>query len=171
MADVNVNRLTGLGMSPELSVEVRKQIDAGSGGDTVTSVNGNTGDVVLAAADVGAATTAQGALASTAVQPADLTEASVASAATLTTTRAFSLTGDVTAPAINFNGSAPVALVTSIGAGAVVNANIADAAAIAGSKLVLTGYTIGTAGALAPADTVNDALGKLEARIAALETP
>ena len=39
----------------------------GSGG--VTSVNGETGVVVLDAADVGAATTAQGALADSAIQP------------------------------------------------------------------------------------------------------
>lgn len=38
----------------------------------VTSVNGQTGDVTLTASDVGAATTAQGAKADTAVQPADL---------------------------------------------------------------------------------------------------
>lgn len=40
--------------------------------DVVTSVNGDVGVVVLAAADVGAATTAQGALADTAVQPVGL---------------------------------------------------------------------------------------------------
>jgi hypothetical protein len=40
--------------------------------DSVTSVNGQQGAVVLTAADVGAATTAQGALADTAVQPGDL---------------------------------------------------------------------------------------------------
>jgi len=40
--------------------------------DSVTSVNGQQGAVVLSAADVGAATTAQGALADSAVQPGDL---------------------------------------------------------------------------------------------------
>lgn len=40
----------------------------------VTTVNGQTGAVTLDAADVGAATTAQGALADTAVQPADVTD-------------------------------------------------------------------------------------------------
>lgn len=45
----------------------------GDGGGTVLSVNGDTGVVVLTAADVGAATTAQGVKADTAVQPADLT--------------------------------------------------------------------------------------------------
>ena len=41
-------------------------------GNAVTSVNGSDGIVVLDAADVGAATAAQGALADTAVQPGDL---------------------------------------------------------------------------------------------------
>lgn len=57
-----------------------------SSSSTVDSVNGQTGEVVLDAADVGAATTAQGALADSAVQPADL--------ATVATTGAYSdLTG------------------------------------------------------------------------------
>ena len=42
---------------------------SGGGGGAVDSVNGKTGVVVLNAADVGAATTAQGALASSALQP------------------------------------------------------------------------------------------------------
>ena len=44
--------------------------DLGGGGGSVTCVNGQTGVVVLNAGNVGAATTAQGALANTAVQPA-----------------------------------------------------------------------------------------------------
>lgn len=44
----------------------------GGGGGAVDSVNGKTGVVVLSASDVGAATTAQGAKADTAVQPAAL---------------------------------------------------------------------------------------------------
>lgn len=43
----------------------------GGGGGAVDSVNGQTGDVVLDAADVGAATAAQGALADSALQPGD----------------------------------------------------------------------------------------------------
>ena len=46
----------------------------GSGGGAVDSVNGKTGTVVLEAADVHAATEAQGALADTAVQPADIAD-------------------------------------------------------------------------------------------------
>lgn len=45
---------------------------SGGGGGAVDSVNGQTGVVILDAADVGAATIAQGATADTAVQPADL---------------------------------------------------------------------------------------------------
>jgi len=57
--------------------------------DSVTSVNGQQGAVVLSAADVGAATTAQGALADSAVQPGDL--------ATVATSGAYSdLTGTPT---------------------------------------------------------------------------
>ena len=50
--------------------------------DAVSSVNGNTGAIVLDASDVGAATSAQGALADSATQPADL---GTAAAADLTT--------------------------------------------------------------------------------------
>ena len=57
--------------------ELSARIDAlgsGSGGTgAVSSVNGKTGAVTLNAADVGAATTAQGAKADTAVQPAGIT--------------------------------------------------------------------------------------------------
>lgn len=40
-----------------------------------------------------------------------------------------------------------------------------------GAQIALTGYTAGSAGNVAAADTVNAAIAKLEARIAALETP
>lgn len=40
-----------------------------------------------------------------------------------------------------------------------------------GDDIVATGYVIGTAAALADTDTLIEALGKLEARIVALETP
>lgn len=40
-----------------------------------------------------------------------------------------------------------------------------------GADVAITGYAIGTEAALAAADTLNEALGKLEARIVALETP
>jgi hypothetical protein len=38
-----------------------------------------------------------------------------------------------------------------------------------GTEVVLTGYTTGSAGDLSATDTLNEALAKLEARIAALE--
>lgn len=40
-----------------------------------------------------------------------------------------------------------------------------------GAEIVATGYTIGTAAAVAATDTLNAAIGKLEARILELETP
>jgi hypothetical protein len=54
-------------------VVVLEEAPGGGGGGAVDSVNGETGVVVLDAADVGAATAAQGTKADTAVQPADLT--------------------------------------------------------------------------------------------------
>lgn len=65
----------------------------GGGGGAVDSVNGQTGVVVLDAADVGAATTAQGALADSAVQPGDL-------AAVATTGSYNDLTGTPTIPTV-----------------------------------------------------------------------
>ena len=54
---------------------------------------------------------------------------------TLTTGRNFSITGDVTAPAISFNGSGNVALASTLGTGVVNNTNVGASAAIAFSKL------------------------------------
>lgn len=54
---------------------------------------------------------------------------------TLTTGRNFSITGDVTAPAISFNGSGNVALATTLASGVVNNTNVGASAAIAFSKL------------------------------------
>jgi len=54
---------------------------------------------------------------------------------TLTTGRNFSITGDVTAPAISFNGSGNVALSSTLGTGVVNNTNVGTSAAIAFSKL------------------------------------
>ena len=70
-------------------------LDAGGTG-AVSSVNGQTGTVVLTASDVGAATSAQGAKADTAVQPGDL--------ATVATSGAYSdLIGTPTIPAAQVN--------------------------------------------------------------------
>lgn len=54
---------------------------------------------------------------------------------TLTTGRNFSITGDVTAPAISFNGSGDVALASTLASGVVNNTNVGASAAIAFSKL------------------------------------
>jgi len=54
---------------------------------------------------------------------------------TLTTGRNFSITGDVTAPAISFNGSGNVALASTLASGVVNNTNVGTSAAIAFSKL------------------------------------
>lgn len=49
--------------------------------------------------------------------------------------------------------------------------SLGSGASITGANVAITGYTIGTAGALSATDTINQALGKLEARVVALETP
>ena len=69
------------------------------------------------------------------------------SATCLTNARNFSITGDVTAPAISFNGTANVALSVSLTAGCIVNADINSSAAIDVSKTALvagTGLTLST---------------------------
>ena len=91
-ASTSVLKLEGSGARPAYnndSVALLSDI-AGVG---VSSVNGQTGTVVLTASDVGAATTAQGAKADTAVQPGDL--------ATVATTGAYSdLSGTPTIPTV-----------------------------------------------------------------------
>lgn len=59
-------------------------------------------------------------------------------ATALATSRNFSLTGDVTASAVGFDGTGNVALATAIGAGVIVNADVNASAAIAYSKLALS---------------------------------
>lgn len=79
MADITITVteiVDGLSVaSAPTSLTVYDGVFVNTGGGTggaVSSVNGHTGAVVLAAADVGAATTAQGAKADTAVQPGSL---------------------------------------------------------------------------------------------------
>ena len=55
-----------------------------------------------------------------------LNQSTTGSAATLTTARNFSLTGDVTASAVSFNGSAVVALSTSLAANTVDSSELVD---------------------------------------------
>ena len=61
---------------------------------------------------------------------------------TLQTARSFSLSGDITAIGVSFDGSASVDLVTSISAGSITNTEISSTAAISDTKLA----TISTAG-------------------------
>jgi hypothetical protein len=67
------------------------------------------------------------------------TSGNAATATALATPRALSLTGDVTATGVNFDGTAAVALTTAYGAGSIDNADINASAAIAYSKLDLNG--------------------------------
>jgi hypothetical protein len=62
-----------------------------------------------------------------------------ATATALQTARNFQLTGDVEASAVSFDGTGAVNLVTSIGTGTIVNADINASAAISYSKLNLAG--------------------------------
>jgi hypothetical protein len=64
------------------------------------------------------------------------------SATQLATARTFSLTGDITATGVTFDGTGNVQLTTDIASGTIVNADINASAAIADSKLA----TISTAG-------------------------
>ena len=82
----------------------------------------------------------------------------VANANTLTTSRNFSITGAVTAPAVGFNGSAAVALATTLSSGVVSNSNVSASAAIDFSKLApLTSahFLIGNASNVATAQTIS----------------
>ena len=68
-------------------------------------------------------------------------------ATTLANSRNFSLTGDVTASAVSFNGGGNVQLTTAIAAGSIVNADISASAAIATSKLAantISGVALGS---------------------------
>ena len=91
---------------------------ATGGGGAVDSVNGQTGVVVLDAADVGAATTAQGALADSAVQPGDL--------ATVATSGSYGdLTGTPTIPTVpvdSVNSQTGVVVLTAADVGAATTA-------------------------------------------------
>ena len=74
-------------------------------------------------------------------------------AKTLDSAQNFSLTGDITASAVSFNGSAAVALNTSIASGVIVNDDINASAAIADTKL----STISTSGKVSNSATTGTA--------------
>lgn len=95
--------------------------------------------VASGATNVALASTAPAALASAAAAGVGTTAARAdhvhAFPAQIATARNFSLSGDVTAAAVSFNGSANVTLATAIGAGVIVDADVSASAAIAVSKL------------------------------------
>jgi hypothetical protein len=66
------------------------------------------------------------------------TTGNAATATALQTARNFQLTGDVEASAVSFDGTGNVSLTTSIGTGAIVNADVNASAQIAYSKLNLS---------------------------------
>lgn len=72
--------LLSAGGVEEVVAAIDRDPGGGGGGGAVDSVNGQTGAVVLSASDVGAATSAQGALADTAVQPGDLADVATSGA-------------------------------------------------------------------------------------------
>lgn len=113
----------------------------------VIITQGSGGNVTIAASD-GAIVLADGAGSGAEVK--DLTTAfQTETAARLSTARNFSITGDVTAAAVSFDGTGNVALAAAITAGSIVNADINSSAAIADSKLA----TISTASKVANSAT------------------
>lgn len=144
--------------------------------DAVVMVNGQTGNVTLTAADVGAATAAQGALADTALQPG-------ANLSTLTNDVGFLTdapsdgsqyvrkdgawvvvtggggSGDVVGPAASTDGNVALfdgATGKLLKDGGSFGANVRAA--------VLTGLSAATSAAIAATDTVLQAFGKLQAQ-------
>ena len=82
------------------------------------------------------------------------------SAATLTTARDFSVTGDVaTASAVSFNGSGNVALAVSFASEVIVNADINANAAIADTKLATISTADKVSGAAIQVDGATDGTG------------
>ena len=83
-------------------------------------------------------------------------------ATTLQNSRNFSLSGDITASAVAFNGSGNVDLSTAIAAGAIVNADINASAAIVDTKLA----TISTAGKVSNSATTATSANTVNAIVA-----
>ena len=100
---------------------------------TVTITQGSGGNVNILASD-GAIVLADGA--GSGAQVKDLTATLQSeTAARLATARDFSITGDVTASAVSFDGTGNVALTAAIAGNSIVNADINSSAAIADTKL------------------------------------
>lgn len=124
MADYGVGALGGVVLIDPTTGLPYKAGGGGGGGGAVDSVNGKTGVVVLSASDVGAATTAQGAKADTAVQPAALAskENTLTAGANITIDRT-----NPSAPVISASGGGAVDSVN--GKTGVVVLNAADVGA------------------------------------------
>ncbi len=100
---------------------------------TVTITQGSGGNVSIIASD-GAIVLADGA--GSGAQVKDLTATLQSeTAARLATAQNFSITGEVTAANVSFDGTGAVALSAAITAGSIINADINASAAIADSKL------------------------------------
>jgi hypothetical protein len=139
----------------------------------VQSVNGYTGAVTLTAADVGAATAAQGALADSAVQPGDLGTAAALNAPASGDAGPTEVvlgndsrlsggvgSGDVVGPASAVDGD--LVLFDGI-TGKLIKSGGALATAV--RAVVLTGLSLATSAAISATDTVLQAFGKLQAQI------
>ena len=79
-------------------------------------------------------------------------------ATALATARNFSLTGDIEASAVAFNGTAAVALSTAIATGAIVNADINASAAIDKTKISGTAITASDNGTVTSTMIANDTI-------------
>ena len=100
-----------------------------------TATSANTASAIVARDASGnfSATTVTAAL----IGPSTSTTGNAATATALATPRAISLTGDVTATGVNFDGTAAIALTTAYNPGSIVDADVNASAAIAYSKLNL----------------------------------
>jgi hypothetical protein len=76
----------------------------------------------------------------------------------LTTARDFQLTGDVEASAVSFDGTGAVNLVTSIGTGTIVNADVNASAAIDKTKISGTAITAADSGTVTSTMIANDTI-------------
>jgi len=128
--------------------------------ETVTITQGSGGNVSIAASD-GAIVLADGA--GSGAQVKDLTATIQAETAVrLATARDFSITGDITAAAVSFDGTGNVALSAAITADTIVNADIKSNAAIADTKLA----TISTASKVSNSATTATNLNTASAIVA-----
>lgn len=174
----NADRLMGTGMPASQAKEVATQIDSGGAAPTWASITGKpstfpptigttattalAGNTELLQIGTTATTAKAGDYQPTWAQvtgkpttfPATVP---VATATALATTRAITLTGDVTGTA-NFDGSAPASITAAIGAGVIVNADVAAAAAIALTKLANVAAITTAGGTAIPAGTLQTVL-------------